>query len=185
MSASLRFSEKLEQINRFWIEKITKENEEKAKNENEEILKTLGLTKMFQDTLKKNELFNLMNGDFEDSKSIFKSVKKSAEIYNKTFDGLDTGNFKPLALKIFDIAKDELKDKAKDTAKDSFEDFFGAKHDEAKKAGIKDISNNINEIEKDIKEKEDSNSNENIEFENKNSNSSKSKNYERQRLRYR
>ena len=136
MSASLRFFEKLEQLNRFWIEKITKENEEKAKKENEEILKKLGLDKMFQDNLKKNELFNLMNGDFEDNKSIFKTAKKTAELYSKTFDGLDTGNFKPLALKIFDIAKDEAKDTVKDEAKDTFEDYFSDKLEDVKKQGF-------------------------------------------------
>ena len=82
MSASLKFNEKLEQLNKFWFEKITKENEEKAKRENEEILN------------------------------------------------------KPLALKIFDIAKDELKDKAKDTAKDTFEDYFSDKLDDVKKQGF-------------------------------------------------
>ena len=136
MSASLKFNEKLEQLNKFWFEKITKENEEKAKRENEEILKRLGLDRLFQDNLKKNELFKLMNEDFEENKSIFKTAEKTAEIYNKTFDGLDTGNFKPLALKIFDIAKDELKDKAKDTAKDTFEDYFSDKLDDVKKQGF-------------------------------------------------
>lgn len=136
MSASLSFSDRLEQIQKFWLEKAKKEEEEKIKKENENILQKLGLDKLFQDTLKKNELFKLMDEDFEDSKSIFKSAKKSAEIYNKTFDGLDTGNFKPLALKIFDIAKDEAKDTVKDEAKDTFEDYFSSKLDDVKKQGF-------------------------------------------------
>ena len=136
MSAKLNFYENLEKLNRFWIEKITKENEEKAKRENEEILKKLGLDRLFQDNLKKNELFKLMNEDFEENKSIFKTAEKTAEIYNKTFDGLDTGNFKPLALKIFDIAKDEAKDTVKDEVKDTFEDYFSDKLDDVKKQGF-------------------------------------------------
>lgn len=147
MSASLRFSEKLEQINRFWVEKITKELEEKQKIENENILKRLGLDKMFQDVSKKNELFKLMNEDFEENKSIFKTVKKSAELYSKTFDSLDKGDFKPVLLKLFDMAKDELEDKAKDKVKDTFEDYFSDKLQEAKELGVKDISS-----VKDVKE---------------------------------
>ncbi len=154
MSASLRFSEKLEQINRFWIEKITKELEEKQKIENENILKRLGLGKMFQDTSKKNELFALMNNDFEDNKSIFKTAKKTAEMYSKTFDSLDNGNFKPVLLKLFDLAKDELEDKAKDKAKDTFEDFFADKLQKGKELGVKDISNvkDVKEITEKIKD---------------------------------
>ncbi|MGJ0353718.1 hypothetical protein NG783_10530 [Aliarcobacter cryaerophilus] len=144
MSATLRFTEKLEQINRFWIEKITKELEEKQKKENENILQKLGLDKMFQDMKKRNELFELMNeDDFEvGNKEIMKNVSKTKDIYNKTFDAMDNGNLKPLALKIFDNVKDEAKDTIKDEAKDSLYDYVGDKIQEAKKLNVG------NEIEK-------------------------------------
>lgn len=160
MSATLKFTEKLEQINRFWIEKITKELEEKQKKQNEEILRTLGLNKMFQDTIKKNELFALLNNsDINDDnelgkKEIMKNVSKTNDIYNKTFDAMDNGNFKPVLLKLFDVAKDEIKDKAKDKAKDTFEDYFADKLQEAKEIGAKDISSvkDVKEIAEKLKD---------------------------------
>ena len=139
MSAKLNFYENLEKLNRFWIEKKEKELEDKNKKENENILKQLGLDKMFQDMKKRNELFELMNeDDFEvGNKEIMKNASKTKDIYNKTFDAMDNGNLKPLALKIFDIAKEEIKDTSKDMikdkAKDSFEDFVSSKYQEVKK----------------------------------------------------
>lgn len=139
MSAKLNFHENLEKLNRFWIEKKEKELEDKKKQENENILKQLGLNKMFQDMKKRNELFELMNeDDFEvGNKEIMKNASKTKDIYNKTFDAMDNGNLKPLALKIFDIAKEEIKDTSKDMlkdkAKDSFEDFVSSKYQEVKK----------------------------------------------------
>ncbi len=191
MEATLKFTQKLAELNKFWFEKKMRDLEEKLRVENENLLKRLGLDKMFENSKNKNSLFKLLNNsDVNDGdnglgkKEIMKNVSKTNEMYNKTFDAMDNGKIKPLLLKIFDNVKDKIKDSVKDNAKDSFEDFLGAKHDEAKKVGIKEISNNINEIEKDIKEKEDNDSVE-VENSNTNSNTSKSKSYERQRLRYR
>ncbi len=99
---------------------------------------------------------------------------------------MDNGNFKPVLLKLFDVAKDEIKDKAKDTAKDTFEDFFADKLQEGKELGAKDISSvkDVKEIADKVKDVVE-NKNEYSSDNNTSSKKQSNKNYERQRLRYR
>ena len=58
-------------------------------------------------------------------KKILEVAKQSFEVANKVFDGMDNGNFKPLAIKLFDLLEDKVKDVINpiESKKDNFNIF--------------------------------------------------------------